>query len=78
MKEYRREEGEASVVFLGGQKSPLTTICFFFCDFYHLSSIYSDELVFFLFSVQKMWMHVRFCVDAATPLTTGYVMRYFF
>jgi hypothetical protein len=77
MKEYRREEGEASVVFWRS-KITFNNYLLFFCDFYHLSSIYSDELVIFLFSVQKMWMHVRFCVDAATPLTTEYVMRYFF
>jgi hypothetical protein len=44
---------ERHLLFFGGQKSPLTTICFIFCDFYHLSSIYSDELVIFLFFCSK-------------------------
>jgi hypothetical protein len=50
------------------QKSPLTTICFL-CDFYHLSSISSDELVIFLsfFFPKDVYVH-RFCVDVAMPL----------
>ena len=67
MKEYRRKGGRLFLC----QKSPLTTICFF-CDFYQLSSSYSDELVIFLFSFfffsSKDVYAGAFCVDVAMPL----------
>jgi len=62
----RISEGEGYLFLC--QESPLTTICFFY-DFYHLSSIYSDELVIFLsfFFSKNVYVH-RFCVDVAMPL----------
>jgi len=40
------------------------------CDFYHLSSVYSDELLIVFLLFQRMCAHVRLCVNVVTPLVT--------
>ena len=42
----------------------------YICDFYHLSSVYSDELLIVFLLFQRMCAHVRLCVNVVTTLVT--------